>query len=93
MILVLVRKTAKKKTNILDLLLFDYDFNYLNPQGTLDAMNFQKWELFSASPGITICWATGLFHQGMHKLSWFTITHKHFDKNFLNKLKYAAVPD
>ena len=55
MILVLVRKTAKKKTNILDLLLFDYDFNYLNPQGTLDAMNFQKWELFSASPGITIC--------------------------------------
>ena len=35
-----------------------------NPSSTLDAMNFQKWEHFSGSPGIIV-----FFHRGLWK-SW-----------------------
>ena len=44
----------KKSQKYFDLLTFNYNLYDSNPCSSLGVMNFQKWELFSGSPGSLI---------------------------------------
>ena len=43
----------KKSQKYFDLSTFNYNLYDTNPCSSLGVMNFQKWELFSGSPGIS----------------------------------------
>ena len=43
---------GKKSQKYFDLSTFNYNLYDSNPCSSLGVMNFQKWELFSGSPGI-----------------------------------------
>ena len=45
----------KKSQKYFDLSTFNYNLYDSNPCSSLGVMNFQKWELFSGSPGICFC--------------------------------------
>ena len=42
----------EKSQKYFDLSALNWNLNDLNPCSSLGVMNFQKWELFSGSPGI-----------------------------------------
>ena len=44
-------RTGKKSQKYFDLSTFNYNLYDSNPCSSLGVMNFQKWELFSGSPG------------------------------------------
>ena len=51
-ILLLVVGQREKSRKYFDLSTFNYNLTDSNPCSSLGVMNFQKWELFSGSPGI-----------------------------------------
>ena len=44
----------KKSQKYFDLSTFNYNLYDSNPRSSLGVMNFQKWELFSGSPGTLV---------------------------------------